>query len=270
MAQARTSAEIARAEGSPSDEEVLAAEVSRLRARVEELEQAARREEIVTGLLAMMSHELRSPVQSLILNVETCVERSRRDGGAAPWLLEKLAKQRRAAARLRLLIDTFLDVGQIAAGELNLELQPVDLSELVGDVVRRSADDLAWAGCALTLDAAEPVVGQWDRLQLDIVVSNLLSNALKYGANRPIAISVSGAGDVAQIRVRDHGAGIAAKDRARIFQKFARLASSSEVGGFGLGLWIARHIVTALGGTIAVDSELGRGATFTISLPRLR
>jgi signal transduction histidine kinase len=267
LAQLRFTAQVpppVPADDAPQDE------LARLRARVHELETAATRDDRTDALLAMLSHELRSPLQSLLLNVDVCMKRLRAPSGdlAVELLAEKLTRQRRLAARLKLLIDTFLDVGQIASGQLRFEREEVDLGELTGDVVQRSADDLAWARCATGLDLGKGVIGRWDRLQLDLVVSNLLSNAIKHGAGAPIEISVWGTDHTGFVRVRDHGPGIAPADHRRIFEKFNRLTAPSRVGGFGLGLWIVRHIVDAAGGEITVDSALGQGATFTVSLPR--
>jgi signal transduction histidine kinase len=252
------------------DEQSLRAEVLQLRARVAELEGAARgHEDTVSTVFATLAHELRSPLQSLVLNIGICADRVSRSGAEGPvWLVEKLEKQGRIATRLKLLIDTFLNVGQIAAGHLQLEPEPVDLGELVTDVVRRAADDLVWARCPLTIDAPPGITGIWDRLQIDLVITNLLSNAMKYGAGRPIAVTVGVAAESAFLRVQDHGPGIARADHRRIFEKFTRLDSSCRVSGFGLGLWIVKHIVEASGGRIDVDSEPGRGAGFLVSLPR--
>jgi signal transduction histidine kinase len=221
----------------------------------------------VTTVFATLAHELRSPLQTMLLNVALCLERAR--GEAVPaWLVEQLEKQRRSAARLKQLIDTFLNVGQIAAGQLQLQTELVDLGELVGEVVARASDDLAWAGCPITTVIAAGMTGRWDRLQLDLVVTNLLSNAMKYGVGAPIEVTVAGTPELATVRVRDHGQGIARADQRRIFDKFTRLPAVSQVSGFGLGLWIVKHIVEASGGRIEVDSEPGRGATFVVSLPR--
>jgi signal transduction histidine kinase len=255
------------------DEQSLRAEVLRLQARVAELEGAAQgNANTVSSVFATLAHELRSPLQSLILNITICADRVARSGAeqAPAWLVEKLEKQGRTATRLKLLIDTFLNVGQIAAGHLQLAPEPVDLGELVTDVVRRLADDLAWARCPLTVDAPLGTTGVWDRLQIDLVISNLLSNAMKYGSGRPIAITVGAGAESAFLRVQDHGLGIARADQRRIFDKFTQLESSCRISGFGLGLWIVKHIVEASGGRIDVDSEPGKGATFLVSLPRTR
>jgi signal transduction histidine kinase len=256
-------------EFAPGGDESPEEELARLRARVQELEMASARGDR-EQLLSMLSHELRTPLQTLLLNLDLCLQRSSEPRGdpTPAWLAERLGRQRRMATRLKLLIDTFLDVGAITSGELRFDLEEVDLGALVSEVVHRAADDLSWARCPCRLDADPGVVGRWDRRQLDLAVANLLSNAIKYGAGDSIEITVRGAGRSGIVRIQDHGPGIPRLDQARIFEKFARLPTPTKVGGFGLGLWIARHLVTAAGGTITVDSEPGQGAAFTVSLPR--
>jgi signal transduction histidine kinase len=159
-------------------------------------------------------------------------------------------------------------VGAIASGELRLAPEELDLGQLVSEVVRRAADDLAWARCPCRFDAEAGVRGRWDRRQLDLAVASLLSNAAKYGAGAPIEITVRGDHGRGIVRIKDHGPGIPRLDQVRIFEKFERLPTPTRMGGFGLGLWIARHVVRAAGGSIAVESEPGQGATFTVTLPR--
>jgi signal transduction histidine kinase len=108
--------------------------------------------------------------------------------------------------------------------------------------------------------------GRWDRDRLDQVITNLISNAIKYGAGKPVWISLE-AGSTARIRVHDDGIGIAAADQQRIFERFERPAASANLGGVGLGLWIARELVLAHGGSISVESTPGHGSTFTVDLP---
>jgi signal transduction histidine kinase len=128
---------------------------------------------------------------------------------------------------------------------------------------------LAASGSALTLDVPESLVGSWDAMRLEQIATNLLTNAIKYGERRPIAVRLEELPDArARLTVRDHGIGIAAEHLERIFGRFERAVSVRHFGGFGLGLWIVRQVVEALGGTIRVDSVPGAGATFTVELPR--
>jgi signal transduction histidine kinase len=226
----------------------------------------------LTMLMAVLSHELRLPVHALSFNLGVCLERLRGTGEVSRvWMEEKLARQQKAVWRLRHLIDTFLDVAQISSGRLRLELEPVDLRELTQEVVGRLADDLSWAGCACDVRVGGPVVGNWDRLQLDVVLTSLISNAMKYGAGRPVHVTVSGTDRAGILIVRDEGDGIDPADQPRIFDKFVRLRSADATGaapGLGLGLWIVKHIVETMAGKVSVHSEPGEGSTFTVTIPR--
>jgi len=119
----------------------------------------------------------------------------------------------------------------------------------------------------LELRADEPVVGRWDRTKLEQVVTNLVSNALKYGAGAPVEVQVHSSGAMALLEVTDHGIGIAPQDLGRIFGKFERAAPVRQYSGFGLGLYIVRQLVEALGGGVDAQSAPGSGATFHIVLP---
>jgi signal transduction histidine kinase len=237
-----------------------------------EFESPTAGEGALTMLMAVLSHELRLPVHALNFNLGVCLERLRGSGEVPrAWMEEKLARQQKALWRLRHLIDTFLDVAQISSGRLQLQLEPVDLRELTQEVVGRLADDLSWAGCPCDVRVAGPVVGNWDRLQLDVVITSLVSNAMKYGAGRPVHITVAGNDRAGLVIIRDEGGGIDPDDQDRIFDKFVRLGPPDSMGpapGLGLGLWIVKHIVETLGGEVSVYSEPGDGATFTVKLPR--
>ena len=223
-------------------------------------------------LMAVLSHELRLPVHALNFSLGVCLDRLRGPGEVSrAWIEEKLARQQKAVWRLRHLIDTYLDVAQISSGRLRLELEPVDLRELTQEAVTRLSDDFSWAGCSCDVRTAGPVVGNWDRLQLDVVITSLVSNAMKYGAGRPVHVTVWGSDRDGHLSVRDEGDGIAPADQHRIFDKFVRLGPPDATGalpGLGLGLWIVKHIVETMGGTVTVESTPGAGATFTVTLPR--
>ena len=120
----------------------------------------------------------------------------------------------------------------------------------------------------MSLHASDGVIGFWDRLRLEQVLSNLLTNAMKYGADAPIEVEISARGDAARMTVRDHGIGIHDEDQKRIFERFERAVSGESFPGMGLGLFITREIVEAHGGKIAVASRPGDGARFEVTLPR--
>jgi PAS domain S-box-containing protein len=220
--------------------------------------------------LSVASHELRTPLTSLKLEVANLSRIARRAAtdDAAPRLIAKVEKIDSQAARLHRLIDELLDVSRIAAGRLELHVEAVDLAQVVSEVGARFTDEAARVGSPLNVHAPAAVVGRWDRSRLDQVITNLLSNAIKYGDCKPIDVGVAGEDDRAIVTIRDHGLGIASDDHERIFGRFERAASSRHYGGIGLGLWIVKQIVEALGGTVTVESEPGTGSTFTVELPR--
>lgn len=218
--------------------------------------------------LSLASHELKTPLTSLALHARL-FERSLVDGGSPPAesarrFIQQTLKQ---TMRLTRLVNDMLDISRIAAGRLSVEVETVDLAALARDVLERLKPQLQEAGCEVSLDASGPVQGKWDAYRLDQVLTNLLTNAARYAPGRPVEVSVRAVDGQAELRVRDHGSGIAADDQDRVFQKFERAVGGNKVSGLGLGLFIAREIVQMHGGSIRVTSEPGTGATFIVRLP---
>jgi signal transduction histidine kinase len=220
--------------------------------------------------LSIASHELRTPLTTLSLEIQSLKRAldKRPKGVSRNGRLERSAEvAENQINRLISLVEELLDVSRLASGRLRVEPTEFDLSDLVREVASRLKPSLDAAGCALSVEARARAVGSWDRLRVEQVVANLVANALKYGPGCPVEMSVTRETECACIRVRDYGIGIAAEDQRRIFQRFERAVPMSHYSGFGLGLWIAREIVAAHGGSIDVDSEVGRGSTFIVRLP---
>jgi signal transduction histidine kinase len=165
-------------------------------------------------------------------------------------------------------VESLLDVTRVVAGRLLLEPEETDLYAVVEEVVARFKEQAAKVGSRIVLEL-EPCSGNWDRLRLDQIVTNLVSNAIKYGPGQPVEVRLRARGDTGVLTVRDHGIGIPPEDQNRVFERFERAVSSKHFGGLGLGLWIAKQIVTAMGGTIGVNSEPGLGSEFTVVLPTM-
>ncbi|MFY0571259.1 protein kinase domain-containing protein [Archangium lansingense] len=232
----------------------------------EEQEAVRRRDDF----LSIAAHELKTPLTSLQLHIQGLMSQVRQGLERLPpeRLGAKLESANLQTQRLGKLVNELLDISRIAQGQLLGKLEDVDLVQVVRGVVDRSRESLARAECDLRLNLPPTMVGHWDVMRLEQVVVNLLTNATKYGAGRPIEVTLEGDATLARLRVRDEGIGIAEEDAARIFERFERAVSVRHYGGFGIGLWIVREIVQALGGTIEVESALGKGATFTVTLPR--
>jgi len=220
--------------------------------------------------LAVASHELKTPLTPLRLQLQG-LRRVVEAQGGEPVPPERILRAVRGCEsqvrKLAGLVNDLLDVAKLSQGRLPLHLEAVDLGAVVREVMEQLSAESARAGCEVELVDGAPVVGQWDKLRLEQVVTNLLTNALKYGAGRPIHVRVEWGHGVARLSVRDEGIGIAPEHRGRIFGKFERAVSDRHYGGLGLGLHITQQILSALGGSILVESEVGRGSTFTVELP---
>ena len=179
-------------------------------------------------------------------------------------MLESCDRQVRQFEKL---VEELLDLSRIAAGRLEMQVADVDLAAVVRDVAGRFAMEFDRAGCAFECQAAAAVVGRWDRTRLEQVVANLLSNAVKYGAGTPVGVVVEQVDGRARLTVRDRGIGIAAEAHGRIFERFERGVTGFAYGGLGMGLYIVRQLVAAMGGVVRVESELGKGAAFVVELP---
>ncbi len=141
------------------------------------------------------------------------------------------------------------------------------LSELANKVAARLRDEALHAGCTLRVHVVEGGSGAWDRGRLEQVLVHLVRNAIKFGPGRPIDLEGEDLGLRARLIVRDQGVGIAAQDLERIFGRFEQGGALAPSGGWGLGLYLARQIVAAHGGTLRVESDLGRGSAFFVELP---
>lgn len=221
--------------------------------------------------VGIASHELRTPLSVLRLQLQSLERAIRKEEAPGPFIDRLHLGIKKAIGhcdRLVQLEDALLDVSQMSSGHFQPHLEDTDLSKTVLAVSERFSEQLAHAHCELRVRAEEPVIGHWDPLRLEQVVTNLLSNAIKYAPGKPIEVALVSDLDKATLSIRDHGIGIRKKDLERIFGRFERSAPTQRAGGWGLGLYIARKIVEAQGGTIRVESEPDAGTTFWVELPR--
>jgi signal transduction histidine kinase len=261
---------LGRTRGRPYDEDdlALAAELGRRAALAVDNARLFKRATDAVAVrdefLAIASHELNTPLTPLKLQLDTLAR-----GNFSPERTrEKLDSACRQVTRLARLVEALLDMSRISERGINLRLETFDLAALADEVVERMADEARRAGSTVRVIAQRPCPGRWDRQRIDQVLSNLLSNALKYGGGRPVDIDITCTEKTARFVVRDQGIGISPEYHQRIFHRFERAAPARHYGGFGLGLWIAWRIVDASGGTISVESEPQKGAAFAVELPR--
>ncbi len=233
-------------------------------------ERAQRAIQLRDEFLSIASHELRTPLAALQLQIEGLqnLAEKKRAEWADDRLTSRLERSSNSLERLGRLIDSLLDVSRISTGRLELNVETFDLVAVVREVIERVREEALRAGCDLRVTAASPIVGSWDRLRLEQVLTNLVSNAIKYGAARPIEIELSERDGQARLEVIDHGIGIPAEDLERIFGRFERAVSTRHYGGLGLGLFITREIVEAHGGAVNARPTPAGGASFTVALPR--
>ncbi|MDY7227471.1 MASE1 domain-containing protein [Hyalangium rubrum] len=216
--------------------------------------------------IAVAAHELRTPLTALTLrmrSLETLLQRER----ASEVAKEKVRTTSQQLARMSQLIERLLDVGRITTGRWELHREPVDVSELVELVVESFHEEAARRGSSLRVEAETGLTAWWDRGRIEQALTNLLANALKFGAGHPIDVQLTHGEDWVRITVQDHGIGIAPEALERIFERFERAVSSREYGGLGLGLFLARQIAESHGGEIHVQSQPGEGAAFILELP---
>jgi len=220
--------------------------------------------------LSIASHELRTPLTPLQLQLQRLVKQLEKESGlkgSSDGFKTVLKRCEQQVLRLNALVENLLDVSRITSGQLKIQPERVDLVEMLRDIVGRFTEELVSANCGVDLGVGESIVGQWDRVRIEQVVTNLITNAIKYGSGKPIEIRLIKEGQIARFSIRDNGIGIAPEEQTRIFGCFERAVSTRAYGGLGLGLYIAQQILDAHGGRIRVESVPNHGALFIVDLP---
>jgi signal transduction histidine kinase len=254
--------------------ELLTAQVAAAIARTDEYERARERAEALaeidrakTAFFSNVSHEFRTPLTLMLGPLEDAIADSQ---SAPPELLERLDIAHRNALRLLRLVNSLLDFSRIEAGRLQLTFRPSNLAALTAELASsfRSATDRA--GLGLYVDAqplSAPVY--IDRDMWEKIVLNLISNAFKFTFEGEISVELREEGDIARLKVRDTGVGIPKAELPKLFDRFHRVegARGRSFEGSGIGLALVQELVKQHGGEISVESEMGRGSIFTVSIP---
>jgi len=216
--------------------------------------------------LSVAAHELRTPISAILLalyGLQRLTQTPELEN-----INKKIVQMIQQFDRLTALVDRLLDVSRIRVGQLDLQPEEFDLAECVREVSARFTESALRVGCDVRVETPPSVVGSWDQMRMEQVITNLLTNAIKFCDKKPIDLALSAMNGLVSLTVQDTGVGIAGERLPFIFERFERGVSARNYGGLGLGLYVTRQIVEAHGGTIAVESELGRGSVFRVQLPR--
>jgi two-component system, OmpR family, phosphate regulon sensor histidine kinase PhoR len=230
-----------------------------------DITQRRRLEVLRRDFVANASHELKTPVAAVRALAETLLTALPDDPEAGRRFAERIGRE---AERLDVLARDLLDLSRVERGTLDVE--PVDLVGLAKEVAGGYADLAEERRVRLRVELQPQVSLRGDRAQLGLLLSNLLDNALRHTpAKGTVHLRLDAVEGRAVLQVADTGEGIPAGELSRVFERFYRVdkARARQTGGTGLGLAIVRHVAEAHGGAVRVDSELGRGSTFTVSLP---
>ncbi len=229
--------------------------------------------EVRDEFLAIASHELKTPLTSLKLQLQMFQRTLLRDGyeERSPDPIHAFVERSgRQVDRLTRLVDDMLDISRIRTGKLTLKKEHCDLTQMLQEIIARNREQLTICGSGEPeFHKVEDVFGMWDPLRIDQVLTNIISNAIRYGLGRPITIGILRTSESVQISIKDRGQGIQVADQTKIFERYERGILSREDSGLGLGLFITKQIVEAHGGKIWVESAVQQGATFYVVLPAL-
>jgi signal transduction histidine kinase len=243
-------------------------DISDLKAQELELKDALRARD---EFLSLASHELKTPITSLKLQAQMFTRGIQR---GEPDIYSKARVDRlndqmtKALRRIERLIDDMLDISRIRYGKLTLQPEKIDLAELAKDVLQRLEYLFLEAEIPLPeITVKKSPSGSWDRFRIEQVLTNLITNAIRYGKHKPVEVGIEETSEWARFWVKDQGLGIAPENQRKIFERFERITSANEASGLGLGLYIAHQIVKAHGGQIRIESEVGRGSTFIVDIP---
>lgn len=225
--------------------------------------EATLREEFIS----IASHELHSPLSVLKIQSQLMQSKFSKHEVTEDERNTFFNRINRQIERVNLMIDDMSDLSRLEKGEFSLRLQEMDISRMLEDSVEAFSEAFQGSGTRLKSNVEKGILGHWDIVRVEQVLTNLISNALKYAPGAQVDVALKKDGDFVLISVNDTGPGISASDQEKIFQKYQRLEGDKGVTGLGLGLYIARQIAEQHSGSLTLKSDLGRGSSFVFKLP---
>ena len=218
--------------------------------------------------IAVAAHELRNPMTPILGQVDLLLSAVKANRYSPEQLEQRLERIQQTVRQFMKRAVVLLDVSRVTTGKFRLEPVACDLAALLRRVVDEFTEAAQHAGVTIRLTTPKNLPGTWDRLAVEQIVDNLVSNAIKYGGRTPVEVRLTAIDRQVQIHVRDHGKGIPDQARERVFERFERAVGQNEYrSGFGVGLWVVRQLVEAMNGTISIDQAAGGGALFIVTLP---
>lgn len=245
----------------------ISTDISAIKKASEELSKAiALRDDFI----AIASHELRTPLTPLKLQIDLLrryINQVAPDYMKSDELFKLIERSDKEIERLSGLVKNLLDVSKITHNNLEINRTECDLAEIVRKVVDQNRTEIQNSGSTIEMNIPNHMMGKWDVFRMEQVVTNLVTNAVKYGQGKPILIHLREINSKAILKVKDNGIGISKDYHTKIFGRFERAVPVTAYGGLGLGLFIVQQVVSAHHGQVFVESEEGKGAAFIVELP---
>lgn len=218
--------------------------------------------------MSVASHELKTPITTIKLQFQLLDRMLRKSESISHEALKRpISRVDNVVNRLNDLIDDLLDVSRISAGKLTYHPERIELAPFMKDIIHGLEEESERKGSSIFFSQESQLVCVWDRHRLEQVVTNLITNAIKYGEGNPIFIRISEENEKVMIEVKDHGMGITEENLPKIFDQFERVGNHNGISGLGLGLWIVKKILEGFHGSITAESKPGKGSTFRVYLP---
>lgn len=221
------------------------------------------------NFISIASHELKTPLTSLKLQCELLLRKFSKGQSMTIETFEKFSRNtNRLVDKLTRLVNDMLDVSRFQSSRLTLRKEQVSLCDCLNEIIEelKPVYNLAESEVPV-VESCDEIIGDFDKLRIEQVFNNILTNAIRYGNGKPVKINVSLVNDMVLIAIKDQGIGIPPDKLGKIFERFERGSTERSIHGLGLGLYITKQIIEAHAGKIWVESEVGKGSTFYIQLP---
>lgn len=217
--------------------------------------------------ISIASHELKTPLTSLKLQLGILERTINTNDGVSDKVQQLIHQSQKSVTQINRVVEDMLDIARITTGKIDLEKEEILLCQFLSETIEKIRPNVENASNEITLDIRDSVSGVWDRFRIEQVITNIIMNALLYAKSTKIHVKLWKENNFVHISIEDNGVGIAAHEHEKIFKRYERGDSSRDYRGLGIGLFLVKEIISLHGGAVSLESDLGRGAKFTLSLP---